>query len=616
MKEKVIKRLALGGVLALSLALTGCYVPPDDLSSLDTPSYKPQQTVFQLNTATPTSAPVTDVPTVVWSTNPSTQPSIGITTPNVVTSAPTKTPAPTNSPSPTPAESLKLGAPGQDVRALQRKLKDLGYYKGSVDGDFGENTEAAVKAFQDNNGLTVDGKAGTKTLAKLNSSTAKKAPATTASRTKTPKPARTATPKPTNTPVPKATATPDLTRDYYLRSGSSGSKVRTLQNRLIQLGWMEGKADGSYGGATEYAVKAFQAKYSSLYDDGVAGPSTLKILYSNSAVKASSPVSSLGTKLEEGDQGNAVKAMQKRLRELGFLKSTADGSFGQVTKAAVIAFQTANGLKADGKAGSGTLSKLYSADAADASSLTQQPTTVPGTQTTDQVSVGQYTTLEDGASGTAVENLQRALKNLGYYSGPVDGDYGHLTIDAVKAFQQRMGLRVDGKAGPTTQRALYGDDAKANKYDTLRPGDHGTEVRNLQYTLYELGYYDGKTDGSYGSTTQDAVRAFQIRNDITPVDGIAGDKTLKVLYSNKAISASAQNTSYTSLKKGDKGDAVVQLQDNLMQLGYLTEVTGYYDNATVTAVKNFQQRNGLTADGSAGQETLAVLYSENPVTAY
>ena len=120
----------------------------------------------------------------------------------------------------------------------------------------------------------------------------------------------------------------------------------------------------------------------------------------------------------------------------------------------------------------------------------------------------------------------------------------------------------------------------------------------------------------YGDTTQDAVRAFQIRNGVTPVDGIAGQKTLQVLYSSKAIPASAAVTEYETLRKGDRGNSVVEMQDSLQQLGYLYEVTGYYDDATVEAVKNFQRRNGLEVDGAAGQETLRVLYSSNPVPAY
>ena len=58
----------------------------------------------------------------------------------------------------------KLGSRGDEVRNVQRKLKELGYYKGSVDGIFGVQTQTSVKAFQRSCGLTADGIAGPKTL--------------------------------------------------------------------------------------------------------------------------------------------------------------------------------------------------------------------------------------------------------------------------------------------------------------------------------------------------------------------------------------------------------------------------------------------------------------------
>ncbi len=58
----------------------------------------------------------------------------------------------------------KLGSRGDEVRKIQNKLKSLGYYKGSVDGIYGTGTQNAVKAFQRNCGITVDGIAGPKTL--------------------------------------------------------------------------------------------------------------------------------------------------------------------------------------------------------------------------------------------------------------------------------------------------------------------------------------------------------------------------------------------------------------------------------------------------------------------
>lgn len=62
--------------------------------------------------------------------------------------------------------------------------------------------------------------------------------------------------------------------------------------------------------------------------------------------------------------------------------------------------------------------------------------------------------LNPGATGAAVENLQRALAQLGLYRLPVDGDYGPATVEAVEAFQRQQGLPVDGILGPQTQQAL------------------------------------------------------------------------------------------------------------------------------------------------------------------
>ena len=474
-------------------------------------------------------------------------------------------------------------------------------------------TVSAVKAFQKANGLTADGKAGEKTLQKLNSSSAisKKQASATATPKGTSKNAATPKPEKKATATPRPTATPNLSKDYYLQSGASGQRVRTLQNRLIQLGWLGGKATGTYDEATEMAVRAFQKKTKGLWDDGVAGPDTLKALYSDGAARASTVAASTGETLEKGSEGDAVRSLQKRLKELGYLTGAVDGSFGIATEAAVIAFQQRNSLTPDGKAGTATLNRLYGEDAiknggspVDTSIKTSTGTT--GTDTSGIASTG-YVTLEEGSEGDAVRKLQQRLKKLGYYTGSIDGRFGEATAAAVMAFQLRNNLTVDGKAGPATQRALYGD-STAISYSALRKGEEGNAVRNLQYTLYELGYYDGKIDGSYGETTADAVRAFQIQNKLNPVDGVAGSATLSRLYSADAIPATAASVEYDSARPGDRGELVVEIQDCLVQEGYLESITGVYDDATTAAVKAFQKKNGLNADGVAGQKTLMILF--------
>ena len=646
--KRNLKIICLAGVLALCLLLTGCYQPPDEVNNggatgavttsffntlapkptvTVTPDTIPIETQNIFNgqdrgqvTPTPTSADSGGNGWDNWGTMQTSTPTqipdglIVFDTPapgsesntiEVITTAP-PTSAPTTAqetPTPTP-KSLQRGFTGSDaVRAVQKRLKELGYYKGSADGDFGPATEEAVKAFQKANGLTDDGKVGEKTLAKMNSKNAvsyKQANATA-----TPKATSKATARVTNTP--RATATPDLSKDIYLETGSKGKKVETLQRRLIELGWLAGSVTGTYDETTAAAVSAFQKK-ADLWVDSKAGPKTLQALYSSNAPRGTNPVSTNRETLEFGSEGSEVKQLQQKLKDLGYLSGSVDGKFGVATEAAVIAFQKNNNLTADGKAGVATLNKLYSGTAKKSTGTQAQldDNNSSGRDTSDISSTG-YITLENGSSGEQVRTLQNRLKELGYYSGNVDGNFGEGTEAAVMAFQQRNNLTVDGKAGPATQRVLYG--SKANiTYGSMRQGEEGSAVKNLQYTLYELGYYDGAIDGKYGQTTADAVRAFQIQNSITPVDGVAGSKTLSKLYSSDAIAATAANVDYGTVQAGDKGYLVEEVQDCLIQLGYLEEMTGVYDDATVAAVKAFQSANGLTADGKCGAKTLQVLF--------
>ena len=650
--------------VSLCLLLTGCYIAPDDVNdgsgasstnALPFPTLAPQvtevmtpdtirvndgsQNIFptQGNTgstpgptgnaggngwdgwgtvqggdgqATPTPTPYNGG-AVIFNNDASPSPGSLINGFDVVTPTPTPehpaTPTPTVSPTPTPP-SLQVGFTGSEaVRALQRRLKELGYYSGAIDGDFGVNTEKAVKEFQKANGLSADGKAGEKTLAKMNGKHAisyRQAHATA-----TPKPTARHTAKPTAKPTARPTATPNLSRDYYLSEGSKGKKVETLQRRLIELGWLDGKVTGTYDGATQQAVRAFQKQTKGLWEDGIAGPNTLRAIYSSGAARTSKPASSTGETLEMGSEGAAVRTLQQKLKDLGYLSGTVDGSFGVATQAAVIAFQKNNNLTADGKAGTATLSKLYSGTAVKSNSsakIDSGSKSSSGRDTKDIASTG-YTTLENGHTGEAVRKLQQKLKSLGYYTGSVDGTFGDGTEAAVMAFQLKNNLTVDGKAGPATQRVLYGSNS-AISYSALRMGDTGNAIRNLQYTLYELGYYDGSIDGDYGQTTADAVRAFQIQNKVDPVDGVAGSVTLSKLYSSTAVSASEANVDYGSIREGATGSVVVSIQECLDQVGYPVTPTGVYDEETIAAIKEFQKANGLTPDGVAGSQTLMVLF--------
>lgn len=146
-----------------------------------------------------------------------------------------------------------------------------------------------------------------------------------------------------------------------------------------------------------------------------------------------------------GATGSSVRAMQRALKSKGYYKGTVDGKFGQKTRSAVYRYQKALGLHADGKPGNKTLSALYKGASA--------ANTIDKTKASS-VTVQNSKSLYYGLTGERVKNLQRLLRNAGYYKGSVDGNYGDMTLTAVKRYQWAKGLRGDGIAGVKTLASL------------------------------------------------------------------------------------------------------------------------------------------------------------------
>ena len=257
----------------------------------------------------------------------------------VPTAIPVSTPTPTTTPlTPENVIVIRAGSMGEVVRRLQARLQELGYYTSRLDGVYLTDDIEAVRAFQSANGLKVDGKAGYETQTALYSDSAIRGNANVTSG--------------------------ETALVNTLRYGSEGAEVTTLQNRLIALGYLAGSADGKFGRNTKSAVIAFQ-KANGLSADGVVGEDTSAKLYASNVV--SNTVSSTQT-LRVGAVSDAVRDMQNRLITLGYLENgEADGKFGVKTSLALIEFQKANGLSADGIAGTKTFAKLNSVSAITAS---------------------------------------------------------------------------------------------------------------------------------------------------------------------------------------------------------------------------------------------------------
>ena len=152
-----------------------------------------------------------------------------------------------------------------------------------------------------------------------------------------------------------APVVPDMPMVYW---GCTGDAVKTLQDKLNALGYNSGSVDGIFGAKTYAAVTAFQ-KANGLGVDGIVGKLTWGKLYGVSPAMPVETTTVVGRPtVSYGSRGDAVRKLQELLNALGYDCGSVDGIFGSKTKAAVLAFQKANGLGADGIVGPLTWAKL------------------------------------------------------------------------------------------------------------------------------------------------------------------------------------------------------------------------------------------------------------------
>lgn len=137
-----------------------------------------------------------------------------------------------------------------------------------------------------------------------------------------------------------------------------------------------------------------------------------------------------------------------------------------------------------------------------------------------------------GDMGAAVADIQVRLVSFGARIDPSElgGAYGASTEEAVREFQARRHLSVDGLVGPDTWGQLVeaGYELGDRTVYLRSPIFRGDDVRALQRRLNALGFDAGKEDGLFGPRTDQAVREFQ-RNVAQPPDGLVGPATVTAL---------------------------------------------------------------------------------------
>ena len=357
------------------------------------------------------------------------------------------------------------------------------------------------------------------------------------------------------------------------------------------------------------------------------------------------PQSYPGSPIRQGDSGTAVFTLQRQLnritKDYPFLgKLTVDGVFGSRMAATVRAFQKQFNLTADGMVGRQTwykISYIY-VSVKDLAELTSEGEVSSGT-----LSDGTWggTVLRTGSTGSAVEQLQFWLNTLAQYESSipsltVDGVYGTGTANAVRAFQRKYGLTVDGVVGRATWtevydqfRSIQSDNGTPNAYPgtALREGASGQNVRLVQFwlkiarTVYPS-LSNVTVDGRFGSATAAAVRRFQTYFGLTS-DGVVGRTTWNKMYevyndiANKLLSSSLRPGEYPGvLRNGSSGTAVRELQFYLYLMSAYESsipaigIDGQFGASTEAAVRAYQRFAGLTVDGIVGRTTWNSLYDK------
>lgn len=293
----------------------------------------------------------------------------------------------------------------------------------------------------------------------------------------------------------------------HLVQGDNDPLIVTIQERLMELGYLApSEPTDNYGPAAVEAVKFFQRQLGN-EQTGIIDDSLYSLIMSENA-------ESYTLRIE--DEGTDVTEVQDRLYQMGYFsdKKSVTGHFGTDTLEAVKEFQSTNGLEADGTINAKTFEMLHSPEA-------------------------KANILSAGESSDMVRKYQEKLYELAYLTTQPDGKYGNDTVAAVKMFQDKNGLIVDGYLGPATRELIESGKANAN---VLTIGDSGDTVRSVQKKLVEANCLkSASTTGYFGTVTRDAVELFQATNNITK-DGKAGKQTLQLLISGKYNRAKAPVT--------------------------------------------------------------------------
>ena len=388
-----------------------------------------------------------------------------------------------------------------------------------------------------------------------------------------------------------------------LSVGKNGEATKRLQQRLIELGFLSGKADGYFGEQTRSAVEALENYVRELEQELIdARPAATA-----EPTRTATPAATQENRLPESTHELTLVPRETRAAT----QAPSPEPTPTPMDVAADAVKLEPVTQADGVADALLQAYLYS----DAYR--------PATRALER---------EDG--GDDVRRLQQRLLGLGCSVSAPDGSYGGDTARAVRIFQYYNDLEQTGEADMETLNRIFSAEAKAPDYAMLSVGSGGDAVRTLQTRLRELGFTNVGTDGDYGAGTQRAVETLQnymreleraqllaadpsipadadLSEQLTvEVNGVADPLLLDAFYAESFPAVPE------ALSSGDAGDDVVRVQRRLNGLEFFFgALDGSYGGQTAQAVKDFQKRNSLPQTGEADRQTLARLFSGDALKA-
>ncbi len=508
---------------------------------------------------------------------------------------------------------LRYGDAGDDVTALQTRLKEMNYLTGEVTGKYKERTQKAVENFQKDYDLDVTGVADLRTLSILFSLTHRR-----------------------------------------LLYGSTGDDVTELQRQLSELGYYTGKISGNYLELTRKAVEELQKK-NGLEVTGVADSELQdmirqgRILSKSDAPKVTNtPAPNLTNflvdenedgvrvadepiaftkRLKSGSSGKLVKQVQERLLELGYYEGQVNGSYEKHTIRAVKKFQTQNGLDDTGVVDEETWNLILNDVHIVLPDATPKPTAPPPFHIVVDVANQVTSVYGRDEKGEYTVVIRQMLCSTGMKATPSDvGDWvlngRHATWCIFPKWGNsyaRYWTQINSSIAfhSPIYTAVSNSAMKISSYKKLgQRASHGC----IRLSVWDAKWiYDNVGKGTVVSIVEgmepdpelrDALRLPPLDTQYcTPIS--TPIPTAEPEYSLD----NPPDIGVRRLSEKSKGPEVYWVQRTLKDLGYYnTKCTGKMLKKTIKAVKAFHKDYGLGSGGEVTQKTIDKLVeaAKNP----